>query len=398
MEENKKNKIPNVPNLGFGDASYLATKIRDVSNVVSGGTPDTSNPNYWDGEINWFTPSEIGNSKYVENSKRRITSLGYKNCGAKLMSPGSILLSSRATVGDASISKTECCTNQGFQSLTDFKCCGQYLYYYLQTFQIHKSLIRRASGSTFLEISNYEVGNTDIFIPDLNTQEKIAIFLSKIDDRIETQNKIIKDNKTFKNQLTEKLIYKNSDVIYIALSNYCCLKNGYSFKSDCYSENGEYSIVTIGNVQGERYLNLEGAKTINTLPNDIQKHQILQKGDILVSLTGNVGRVSIVNKDNCLLNQRVGLLSFIDSKHIEYIFQCLSSPRFEMEMTRKGQGAAQLNLGTNDVASYKIPMRKNNADLVAKLLKKIDEKIILEEQINNLLKKQKQFLLANLFI
>ena len=248
------------------------------------------------------------------------------------------------------------------------------------------------------KINKEEIGECLCFAPNIDSQRKIGLFLSLIDERIEAQNKIIKDNKTFKNQLTEKLIYKNSDVIYIALSNYCCLKNGYSFKSDCYSENGEYSIVTIGNVQGERYLNLEGAKTINTLPNDIQKHQILQKGDILVSLTGNVGRVSIVNKDNCLLNQRVGLLSFIDSKHIEYIFQCLSSPRFEMEMTRKGQGAAQLNLGTNDVASYKIPMRKNNADLVAKLLKKIDEKIILEEQINNLLKKQKQFLLANLFI
>ena len=181
----------------FGESVYLPFRIRDICNVISGGTPDTSNPDFWDGDINWFTPSEVGISKYVEKSKRKLTQSGYKNCGAKMMPPGSILLTSRATIGDESICMTDCCTNQGFQSLTNFKCNKQYLYYYLQSYRIHKSLVRRASGSTFLEISNYEVGNTRLFIPNDETQYKVSSLLSKIDERIETQNKIIKEHNSY---------------------------------------------------------------------------------------------------------------------------------------------------------------------------------------------------------
>ena len=191
----------------FGESVYLPLKIRDICSVISGGTPDTSNPDFWDGDINWFTPSEVGTRKYVETSKRKITQNGYRSCGAKMMASGSILLTSRATIGDESICTTDCCTNQGFQSLTNFKCNKQYLYYYLQSYRIHKSLVRRASGSTFLEISNYEVGNTRLFIPNDETQYKVSSLLSKIDERIETQNKIIEDLKLLIKRSIDSLLH-----------------------------------------------------------------------------------------------------------------------------------------------------------------------------------------------
>ena len=381
--------------------SYSYVKLGDISEVITKGT--TAKKFLNDG-VAFIKIESINSRTTLGNKLSYISEEEHKTyLKRSILKEGDILFSIAGALGIVHIVQKEELPANTNQALSIIRLKQkekiEYVSWFLETPSIKKMILELKSIGAQPNLSLEQISSIKIPMLSSNKLEQIVVeLLNTIEKRIETQNKIIKDNKTFKNQLTEKLIYKNSDVIYIALSNYCCLKNGYSFKSDCYSENGEYSIVTIGNVQGERYLNLEGAKTINTLPNDIQKHQILQKGDILVSLTGNVGRVSIVNKDNCLLNQRVGLLSFIDSKHIEYIFQCLSSPRFEMEMTRKGQGAAQLNLGTNDVASYKIPMRKNNADLVAKLLKKIDEKIILEEQINNLLKKQKQFLLANLFI
>ena len=239
---------------------------------------------------------------------------------------------------------------------------------------------------------------TKHYLPSYDEQRKIGRFLNLVEEKIETQNKIIEENKTLKNQLIDTLIYGRSDATYITLSDYCSLKNGYPFKSCCYVESGKYSIITIGNVQGNRFLNMGGAKTIKSLPLDIQEHQILRKGDILISLTGNVGRVSIVDEDNCLLNQRVGLLTFNDPTITEYVFQCLSSHKFELEMAKKGQGAAQLNIGNNDVTSYKIPISKNNTDSIAKVLRKIDEKIIIEEKLKKLLSEQKKYLLENLFI
>lgn len=92
-------------------------KIKDIAVVIGGGTPDTNNVEYWNGNINWFTPSEIGKQKYINKSERKITYLGLKNSSARLLPIGTILLTSRATIGEASILLEEGCTNQGFQSL-----------------------------------------------------------------------------------------------------------------------------------------------------------------------------------------------------------------------------------------------------------------------------------------
>ena len=144
--------------------------INDLASVVGGGTPNTSVKSYWDGNIQWFTPSEIGKNKYVDSSLRTITEEGLNNSSAKLLPPHTILLSSRATVGECSLSLKECATNQGFQSLIAQSCDTNFLYYLIQTKK--KDLIRKACGSTFLEISANEVRKIQVKIPDDNEQKK----------------------------------------------------------------------------------------------------------------------------------------------------------------------------------------------------------------------------------
>ena len=163
--------------------------INDLALVIGGGTPDTTIKSYWDGEIQWFTPSEIGENKYVDSSLRTITEEGLNNSSAKLLPPNTILLSSRATIGECSLSLRECATNQGFQSLISQKCNIDFLYYLIQTKK--KDLIRKSCGSTFLEISANEVRKIQVSVPSDVEQQKIAELLSLIDERIATQNKVI---------------------------------------------------------------------------------------------------------------------------------------------------------------------------------------------------------------
>lgn len=163
--------------------------INDLAVVIGGGTPDTTIKSYWDGEIQWFTPSEIGKNKYVDSSLRTITEEGLNNSSAKLLPPNTILLSSRATIGECSLSLRECATNQGFQSLVSKKCYVDFLYYLIQTKK--RDLIRKSCGSTFLEISANEVRKIQVSVPTDVEQQKIAGLLSLIDERIATQNKII---------------------------------------------------------------------------------------------------------------------------------------------------------------------------------------------------------------
>ena len=187
-----EHKIFNVPNLRFPEfqGEWKECKLGDVAMVVGGGTPDTNNHKYWNGDIQWFTPSEIGRDKYVTNSLRTISEEGLNKSSAKLLPIGTILLSSRATVGECSINKVECTTNQGFQSLiTKEYFSKEFVFYLMQTKR--KELIRKSCGSTFLEISANEVRKIKIAVPTSKEQEKISKLLALLDERITIQNKII---------------------------------------------------------------------------------------------------------------------------------------------------------------------------------------------------------------
>ena len=373
--------------------------INDLAVVIGGGTPDTTIKSYWDGEIQWFTPSEIGKNKYVDFSKRTITRDGLDNSSAKLLPLHTILLSSRATVGECSIASNECTTNQGFQSLIAKQCNIDFLYYLIQTKK--KDLIRNACGSTFLEISANEIRKIKVAVPVQNEQEQIAKLLSLIDERIATQNKIIEDLKKLKSAIS-KYLFARKDLLEttICLSNIATLKNGYAFQSGKYNALGKWKILTITNVSGERYINDEDCNCIINLPNDIQDHQVLKEGDILISLTGNVGRVSLCKNGNYLLNQRVGLLQLAKNVNQEFLYQILSSQRFENSMIACGQGAAQMNIGKGDVENYVLPYSSNGNNILfaAKILHSYDECIINELRRLTLLTMQKQYLLTQMFI
>lgn len=184
---------------------WVTKSINDLAVVIGGGTPDTTVKSYWDGEIQWFTPSEIGKNKYVDSSLRTITEVGLNNSSAKLLPPNTILLSSRATIGECSLSLRECATNQGFQCLVSKKCNVDFLYYLIQTKK--KDLIRKSCGSTFLEISANEVRKIQVSVPSDVEQQKIAELLSLIDERIATQNKIIEKYESLIKGLNNILLY-----------------------------------------------------------------------------------------------------------------------------------------------------------------------------------------------
>lgn len=178
------------------------------------------------------------------------------------------------------------------------------------------------------------------------------------------------------------------------------LKNGYAFQSSTYNPAGSHKIITIANVSGERSVDVDSCNCIMRIPNDIQAHQVLKKDDILISLTGNVGRVSLCVEGNYLLNQRVGLLQLKQGVNREYIYQALSCRRFEQTMISCGQGAAQMNIGKGDVEDYTIPYSCNalNMELIASTLKAYDLHINVEVDRLRLFHQQKQYLLAQMFI
>lgn len=179
-------------------------RIDEVCQIVGGGTPSTSNAEFWNGNIQWFTPTEVGKSKYVYTSKRTITEKGVQESSAKLLPKGTILLSTRATIGEMSIAGQECCTNQGFQSLiVNENCSNEYIYYLQDTIKAYA--LKNSSGSTFLEISKNNLGKCILPIPCIKEQEKIVGCLSAYDEVIQIKKEKLEVWKEIKKGLLQQM-------------------------------------------------------------------------------------------------------------------------------------------------------------------------------------------------
>lgn len=178
-------------------------RLGEIGEIIGGGTPDTANTSLWNGKINWFTPTEI-KQKYVSTSARNISAEGLRSSSAKLLPVGTLLLTTRATIGDISILKCEATTNQGFQSIVVNKeNSNDFVYYWI--LKNKKEFLRRANGSTFAEISGKEVKKIKGTFPSLPEQQKIADFLTSLDEKISVIGNELSRAKEFKKGLLHQM-------------------------------------------------------------------------------------------------------------------------------------------------------------------------------------------------
>jgi type I restriction enzyme S subunit len=186
-------------------AKWTKMKLGDIAEIVGGGTPNTNEPQYWDGDILWFTPSEIGKTKYVSKSERTISKEGLANSSAKKLPIGTILFTSRATIGAKAILEKEATTNQGFQSIiVSNGNSNEFLYYYIDI--LLNTIKQKASGSTFPEVSANSLRNLTIKMPEIEEQVQIASILIDSDKEIELANAKLAKLKSQKRGLMQQLL------------------------------------------------------------------------------------------------------------------------------------------------------------------------------------------------
>ena len=366
--------MSDVPPLRFPEFTeeWNSKSLSDLANVIGGGTPDTTVKSYWDGEIQWFTPSEIGKSKYVDLSIRTITEEGLNNSSAKLLPSGTILLSTRATIGECSLSLRKCATNQGFQSLVSKKCNTDFLYYLIQTKK--KDLIRKSCGSTFLEISANEVRKIQVSVPTEVEQQRIAELLSLIDERIATQNKIIEKYESLIKGIAQNVARNNKPNIRLSE----CLKcSSSTLQESEVCENGTYPVYGANGIVG--YLD-----NYNT-----------EKEAVYIIKDGSgVGTVSYVT-GKCSATGTLNTLEAKEGYSLQYLYYMLKVFNFETYKT----GMAIPHIYFRDYGKAKIfcPSYTQQLKYVC-LLSAIDNKLSAEQSILTDLSLQKQYLLRQMFI
>ena len=181
--------------------------LSDFGKTQSGGTPSTTMAEYWGGNIAWCTPSDITSTptKYINATKRTITKAGLNNSAATVMPAGSILLCTRATIGELKINSIPMATNQGFKNITvNNSGNAEFLYYLLQTKK--NRMLDLAIGSTFLEISKTALSKIPLQIPMRDEQNKIADALSDMDNLVVVLEKQIAKKKAIKQGTMQELL------------------------------------------------------------------------------------------------------------------------------------------------------------------------------------------------
>ena len=408
MAENKDKKVLNVPNLRFPEfeGEWEEHYLSDYLDFKNGLNPK---PERFGKGIKFISVMDILNNAVITNDCIRASvDVSEEELLSFCVENGDILFQRSSEtledVGRANVyMDNKPAVFGGFVIRGKKKAEYDPLFfrYLLASPFARKKIIPMGAGAQHFNIGQEGLNKVKLHFALLDEQKKIARLLSLLDERIATQNKIIEDLKKLKSAIS-KYLFERKDLFEnkIKLSKVAELKNGYAFQSSKYNALGKWKILTIANVAGERYVKTNECNSIIEIPYDIQKHQKLEANDILISLTGNVGRVSLCTEGLFLLNQRVGLLQLKVSEDREFIYQVLSFHKFEESMIACAQGAAQMNIGKGDVENYILPysFNKENINSVASVLKNYDKYIINEINMLSMLHSQKQYLLRQMFI
>ena len=199
-------KIPQIRFKGFA-GEWESRKLGIEVEIIGGGTPDTTNSAYWNGDIDWYSPTEIGEAAYANGSVKKITLLGLQKSSAQILPANrTVLFTSRASIGDMAILTRDGATNQGFQSFVVGERLDVY-FLYTMGFKIKDYALKNASGSTFLEISKNTLSQMEFFAPSLKEQTAIGNFFRQLDETIALQSaEVEKLNQLKKGLLAAMLV------------------------------------------------------------------------------------------------------------------------------------------------------------------------------------------------
>ncbi len=304
-----------------GSKSWTTTPVKMVSDIFNGATPKSGESSYWDGEVSWVTPADLGKrqSPFISFGQRSITRAGYESCGTTIVPVNSIILSSRAPIGTLGISEKDMCTNQGCKSLVVKNLLNyKFLYYALRISTTQLNLLGR--GTTFLELSADELGSYQIPKPSVYEQHQIANFLdhetAKIDTLIDKQQQLIKLLKEKRQAVISHAVtkglnphvpLKDSGVEWLGevpghwvvrrLKHAATLQSGIPKGKDLTGKATiEVPMLRVANVQ-DGYLKLDDIHNIKIQPHELERY-LLRKGDVLMNEGGDndkLGRGAIWN-------------------------------------------------------------------------------------------------------
>ena len=349
-------------------------KLGEVCEIVTGSTPKSTNPDYWNGEYKWITPAEISDDDFIiVDTQRKISKLGIEKTGLKSFPIGTVLLSSRAPIGKVAIAGCEMYCNQGFKNfICSNEINNEYLFYFLKSRKNFLNNIGR--GATFKEISKSIISNIEIILPSYNVQCTQTQNLKKIDNLIYLRNKVIKEYqllvKSRFNELFGDPVLNEMGWDKHALKEFGIWKSGGTPKrNEKEFFRGNIPWITSGELE-HKYIENSFEK-ISEKAIECSSAKIIEKGSLLLGMYDTAGLKSSINTRLMSCNQAIAFAKLDDkitnTIYVYYVIQNLRSMLLNQQ-----RGVRQKNFNLSMIKNIFIPLpplslQNEFADLVAQV-------------------------------
>mgnify|MGYP000857753220 CR=1 FL=1 len=366
-------------------------KLGEICEIVSGSTPKTGIPEYWDGDIKWITPAEISDDSYIiEDSVRHITELGVQKTGLTPFPKGTVILSSRAPIGKVAIAGCEMYCNQGFKNLICSEAIdNRYLYWFLKGNTKYLNSIGR--GATFKEISKQIVSGIEINVPDMEIQNDAVEVLEKVSGIIRHRKMELKTlDALIKARFAEMFANTGASWPLVTIGDICTDTRtgpfGSALHHDEFVDDGIFVLGIDNAVENKfsynrmRYITEEKYQQL--------KRYTVHPGDVIITIMGTIGRSAVIPEDMPLA---------INTKHLacltpEYskvgsVFLCSAfqmQPEIQRQLTGNAKGAIMdgLNLGIIKALKFQLPPIQVQKEFEAFFQQADKSKIAVQKALN----------------
>ena len=385
-------------------------KLGELAEIVGGGTPSTGIDSYWDGDIDWYAPAEIGEQIYLESSQRKITEEGLNKSSAKILPIGTVLFTSRAGIGKTAILLKEGCTNQGFQSIVPNKEKLDSYFIFTRSEELKRYGETVGAGSTFVEVSGKQMANMELMMPKtMLEQQQIGEYFQSLDHLITLHQRKCEETKKLKKYMLQKMFPQNGKSVpeirfagftdaweQRKLPEFVSFFNGLTYTPDDVKETGTL-VLRSSNVKNGEIVDAD-----NVYVNDkVAISENVQEGDIIVVVRN--GSRALIGKHAqikaSMPNTVIGaFMSGIRSEHSSFVNALLDTSAFENEIT-KNMGAT-INQITGYMFSkmeFMIPLGEEQQQ-IGEYFQSLDHLITLHQRKCDELKNMKKYMLQNMFI
>ena len=392
---------------------WEVVKIGDVFDLYKGTTPSTKVKNYWNGAIPFVTPTDITqvsnlNERYLKSTEHHITEVGLKSKGLKLVPEGSLLFTSRATIGYLAINKIKVAINQGIISLKSKNATTEVTFFYYLLQKLRDLFENLSGGSTYKEISMSTFSNINLPLPPFDEQQKIAEILSTVDDAIQKTNEIIAKTERLKKGLMHELLtkgighkeFKNTEIgripkdwEVVRLEEICekIKAGGTPLTTKKEFWNGNIPFVKIEDITSSGKYLMQTLSSITNTGLENSNAWLVPERSLLLAMYGSLGEVSI-NIISVATNQAILGIIPKEKDDLEFLYYWFLY--FKPYWRKFAKPTTQANLTAEIVRNTMIPLPSTQERRkIAEILSTVDHKLEAERKEKAKLERIKQGLM-----